>query len=329
MSVLFGRVLRRGFTLIELLVVIAIIAVLIALLLPAVQQAREAARRTQCKNNLKQIGLALHNYHDTNLKFPAGATWNNGWGHSWHVSLLPFTEQTAIYNQWNFSQGSEGWVYTGNGNYNVIVGKKLPYLLCPSSPMSEFVGTRGDQAGPIMHAKYSAISGAENSGNWTNNNNSLRNDAGATGVYSSGGMMPYMAWTNMRDCTDGTSNTIIVGEQSNFVYDAARTNKEERNPGGTWGWTMGGAWTQTDAAFANGPGNLTTIKFAPNANVLNQNGVQGGEEQRRNTPLMSAHTGGVHVLLTDGSSRFISDNMNLTTLTYLAVRSDGQVMGDF
>jgi prepilin-type N-terminal cleavage/methylation domain-containing protein len=327
--VIFRRVLRRGFTLIELLVVIAIIAVLIALLLPAVQQAREAARRTQCKNNLKQIGLALHNYHDTNLKFPAGAVWNNGWGHSWHIALLPFTEQTAIYNQWNFSQSNEGWVCTGTGNFNLVVGKKLPYLLCPSSPMSENVATRGDQSGPIMHAKYSGISGAENNGNWTNNNNALRNDAGATGVYSSGGMMPYMAWLNLRDCTDGTSNTFIVGEQSNFVFDAARTTKEERNPGGTWGWTMGGAWNASDAAFANGPGALTTIKFSPNANVLNQNGVLSGEEQRRNTPLLSAHTGGVHCLLADGSTRFISDNINLTTLTYLCVRSDGQVIGEF
>src|SRR6188768_3739919 len=107
---------RRAFTLIELLVVIAIIAILIALLLPAVQQAREAARRTQCKNNLKQLGLALHNYHDIYQRFPRSfgnqsvdGSGNERWGHSQWVGLLPFFDQAPLYNQWNFLAPNEGW----------------------------------------------------------------------------------------------------------------------------------------------------------------------------------------------------------------------------
>ena len=102
---------RRGFTLIELLVVIAIIAVLIALLLPAVQQAREAARRTQCKNNLKQMGLALHNYHDTYNGFPNGniASAAGGWGMSWYMRILPYVDQAPVFNKLTFSGTHPGW----------------------------------------------------------------------------------------------------------------------------------------------------------------------------------------------------------------------------
>lgn len=125
MASLFRK--RRGFTLIELLVVIAIIAVLIALLLPAVQQAREAARRTQCKNNLKQIGLAMHNYHDVHLKFPSGgARVNfdpNGAGHSCWIAILPFADLAPLYNQWDFNLPGEGDAYWGAAAPNSVVAK--------------------------------------------------------------------------------------------------------------------------------------------------------------------------------------------------------------
>ena len=143
--------LRRGFTLIELLVVIAIIAILIALLLPAVQQAREAARRTQCKNNLKQIGLALHNYHDTHNQFPAscvnpGSYLANAGGfvpagmirnHTGYLFLLPMLEQSNLYNQINFSlpTGKADWNGVGGGGEQAVLAKvKIPAFECPSDP---------------------------------------------------------------------------------------------------------------------------------------------------------------------------------------------------
>jgi len=138
---------KRGFTLIELLVVIAIIAILIALLLPAVQQAREAARRSQCKNNMKQIGLALHNYHGTHRIFPsirmldlkqyAGsctAGWQRPGGFSWRVMLLPFLDQGTIYNQINWDDHLIGTSCGGTNSFAVADKTVLPAFLCPSDP---------------------------------------------------------------------------------------------------------------------------------------------------------------------------------------------------
>src|SRR5437867_3182709 len=127
---------RKAFTLIELLVVIAIIAILIALLLPAVQQAREAARRSQCKNNLKQIGLGYHNYHDTFLYFPSGNAELSqaSWSHTQWVSILPYMDGAAMYKKWNFSGPDSGWMCSGVGNVNAIGGGAVPWIQCPSSP---------------------------------------------------------------------------------------------------------------------------------------------------------------------------------------------------
>ena len=159
---------RSGFTLIELLVVIAIIAVLIALLLPAVQQAREAARRSQCKNNLKQIGLGLANYHDTSLMFPGGEPLGGGggWVHSHWIGLLPYMEQTAIFKKWTFNGNDEGWVCAGGANSiqnrAAVQGVKLPFLLCPSSPLEPLIAP----CGMLMNPQYFAMSGAASTTNW-------------------------------------------------------------------------------------------------------------------------------------------------------------------
>ena len=328
---------RKAFTLIELLVVIAIIAVLIALLLPAVQQAREAARRTQCKNGLKQMGLALHNYHDTLNKFPAGALRGNGWGHSFWIAVLPYIDQAPMYNQWNFTtQGDEGWTHSGNANINVIGGKTIPVALCPSSPLKTNVNARGDQNQPIMAAQYMGIGGAENRGNFNNSNNTTRQQGNTNvGIYSNAGMMPIDETLNIRDCTDGTSNTLLMGECSGIIADPANlNNRGDCRPGATWGWAMGthSSWGSIAAGNLSadaGPGGVGVIRYAPNSNVLNTDGCAGGENQRRNCPLTSAHVGGAHVLMGDGTVRFVSNNIDMITLTYLAVRNDGQTIGDW
>ncbi len=314
---------RSAFTLIELLVVIAIIAILIALLLPAVQQAREAARRSQCKNNLKQIGLALHNYHDIHKLLPAANGLANGWGNNFWVPILPFADNSPLYKQWKFNGNDHGWHDSGI-NAAVQEGIKIAYMLCPSSPLPEGMNRFG--ASPTMPAgSYMAVSGAENLGAFNNTNNTTKSEdlsAGGWGVVSSAGMMTMNRCLNFKNCTDGLSSTLLLGEQSGFVFDTAG-NKADVRAGATWGWVMG---SHNSWGFnAVGGGGLTTIRYAPNSRVLNQNGcVAATEHCRANTPLTSAHSSSVHVLLGDGTVRSINNNINMVTLTYLAVRDDGK-----
>ena len=216
---------RRGFTLIELLVVIAIIAVLIALLLPAVQAAREAARRSQCVNNLKQIGLALHNYHTSNDVFAMGASFQTQgptandyamWGSfSAQASLLGYLEQTNIYNAINFSWGP---LATGNPNTTVSRYTIINSFLCPSDPN---VG-----AGKQNINSYAASFGTTTNGmyNWTNAANA-RNSQVPTG---SSGMFTFAIPYGIRDCTDGTSNTVAYSEW--VVGDGRATNYGGQKP---------------------------------------------------------------------------------------------------
>lgn len=318
---------QKGFTLIELLVVIAIIAVLIALLLPAVQQAREAARRTQCKNNLKQIGLAIHNYHDTYNRFP-GIGLQVGWGHNWTVSILPYADQAPLYNMWVFTGTDTGWRGDGvggpnNANYD---NKQIPWMICPSSPLPVFL-TRFPN--PVLPAAgYMAVTGAAPNGLYQPASGSTWwPSSGNNGIYSNSGLIVQEACKQMRDCTDGLSNTILIGEQSNFTFDPTGVNKADARAGATWGWAMG-----SNSGWAAGPGGggATTIRYAPNAKVLGTDGcIATTENQRINTPLNSAHTGGVQLLMGDGAVKFISENINMATLTYLAARDDGQVVGDY
>lgn len=319
---------RTGFTLIELLVVIAIIAILVALLLPAVQQAREAARRSSCKNNLKQIGIALHNYHDTHSIFPQGAygmtggVWPRHDGTNWRTLILPFLEQGPVYDQLNFDSiaaNFNGNNYTGN---EVLRRYKVDTFLCPSSTLDPFdnSGTSNNAAGGLNH-HYVGIQGAARPVPGPDANRGTR-DCGQ-GWSCNNGMLFQNDNTRMRDATDGTSNTIMVAEQSGL------TNGENLTANYYGGWF--GARTENavkgTACSDHWAAGTTCVRFAPNSNII-QNGANDFK-YRNNTVINSFHRGGIQVLLTDGSIHFISDNIDFTTLKKLCVRYDGVPVGEF
>lgn len=322
---------KRGFTLIELLVVIAIIAVLIALLLPAVQQAREAARRTQCKNNLKNIGLAFHNYHDTYNQFPpayVGEPGNTGPNppntpsgsanvHGFTEYILPYMDQANVYNQINFSVPLLDAAPT-NPAYSTVI----PIFICPSSARS-----------PSVTINYAA-------GDWWNAS-AATYTTGAMDYTPFGGMVgngsAMYAMTvaptspqgrrqgilsddninvNVGGVTDGSSNTLILYERAgrNDLYQRGKLITPNGTYGGGWAdpgifedWVAG---SSTDGSMHRGPCAI---------NCANRSGDGG----------YSFHTGGIHVLLADGSVRFLSETVSQIVFANLGTHQGGQITPEF
>ena len=325
--------ITKGFTLIELLVVIAIIAILIALLLPAVQQAREAARRSTCKNHLKQIGLALHNYHERTNMFPVGAIGGPGWAPSWWAMILPDIEQGPLFQKLTFAGTHHGWAGNHGGPQNangvIINGISIPIMLCPSSPLEPLRGTGGAVRSVAPH--YVGIQGAANGGTFVNSPGDQSGccnccDASArNGVQASGGTMLKTKAIRIRDITDGTSNVMMVSESGDFVADITSPTKKAHQINHNHGWLMG-----ADQHNVNGNGrgyNITTVMYPPNGSLRGAPGV--ANNRGPNNGIYSAHTGGVHGLMGDGRVRFISENINMNTLRRLCSRNDGEVLGDF
>ncbi|MCA9048298.1 MAG: DUF1559 domain-containing protein [Planctomycetaceae bacterium] len=343
--------IRSGFTLIELLVVIAIIAILAALLLPAVQQAREAARRTQCKNNLKQLGIALHNYHDTHNQFPPAIlfssyksaanavldkqTYNvttNGF-----VLILPYLDQAPIYNQWNLnvtstnSNAANGLPVQGGSLAQPNLGLSqtiLQAFLCPSDPTPKlftYTGTTTNyltDSGAINNYCFAGGDAAENYrsyGAYANSNITLPD--GVTAV-NRRGLFGCDQSGSLATVIDGSSNTIMMGEvrgrKSSTVYVP------------TWGQTK---WTGVFGRIGNNTG----------TNAARDNCVYSGINTITNScpnppaasPLpyawvwSSEHEGGAQFVLGDGAVRFISENVDKQTFVLLNLQADGMTIGEF
>jgi prepilin-type N-terminal cleavage/methylation domain-containing protein len=342
-----SRSLRKrrsaAFTLIELLVVIAIIAVLVALLLPAVQQAREAARRTQCKNNLHQLGLALHNYHDAYNMFAMsiiqtvnGGEWSPGSKGSYLLRLLPFMDNAPLFNAINFRR----WSSNTGEDHNGVDGqadatgehyrkKPIAAFLCPSEPSggldgwsykSNYALSIGNQA---MPAWPSAPWGecTQYPGNMFGTGAAGHGNAWWPGDVS--GFVSRLNWaSNFRDLVDGSSNIIAGGEILPQCGDHARN-----------GWMhFNSLWIATTApinypvACVREPGwNAPTVP----TQYANQGACAHWQNWQTSQGFKSKHVGGAQFLMGDGSVRFIGDNINYVTYQRLGDRRDGGAVGEF
>ena len=353
-----------GFTLIELLVVIAIIAILIALLLPAVQQAREAARRTQCRNNVKQIGLALHNYLSSFKMFPQSNT--NGQdcscgpgglccdggvqpgdpyafrfpNHlSWRVKILPYIEQQNVYNQFNFGGWAYGW---GTADPSTIAGTPIPGYLCPSDNTPTGVPYVSNGGVPSVSATT-----------YGNNYTSMTSYSPKSheGIFTDGWTLPYfggadgsnanvMRWKSygglpiqnlsIRDFTDGTSNTIqVVEKYRGKSYTMTTTTAINKDTGV---FTSAG-WGPTDhTGYMCGIWSWE-MGICPTSSVRTPNDPRGDEvdyldagglTMRTNSGASSAHPGGVMVLTADGSVHFVGNNVDLQTWRNSTTPTNGE-----
>ncbi|WP_298868915.1 DUF1559 domain-containing protein [uncultured Gimesia sp.] len=292
---------RRGFTLIELLVTIAIIAILIALLLPAVQQAREAARRSSCKNNLMQVGVALQNYEMAHNVFPSG-TVNptgpirneaKGYHVSWLLQILPYLDERVAFNKFDFNKGVYDPVNKEVANYRIAT------LQCPSNPNRghSFAGMHHDISAPI--------------------------DVDNNGVLFLNSSVRY------DEILDGSSKTIFLGEirEGNELGWVSGTRSTLKNAGTSIN-------SNISAIF---PGQTAfEQRFPPETSDADSADPKKESETSNSDPQLlkvggfsSYHTGGAHFGIGDGAVRFLSENINVITYQALANRHDGQLIGDF
>ena len=320
---------RKAFTLVELLVVIAIIGILIGMLLPAVQQVREAARRINCMNNIRQDALALHNYASAfKDEFPPGnSELNSGFGNSFWVFLLPYMEQGNLFDQYDLNAG--GWTgASGNPNREVLREIELPFLLCPSSslpvfpvayeqgPDERYQGSHGRAGQTGMLPCYTGISGS------SEHVSQVSGDEG--GINSEGGVLLASRTVSLGEITDGTSNTMAIGEHSGWMLNDEGEPVDMRADG-NHGFNMGCSGTVSDRTSPQHRRfNLVTVRHEINVrSVFGAAGSAGNMGPNR--PLHSDHPGGVNVALCDGSAHFLSDNTSLDVLFNLADRDDAQV----
>jgi prepilin-type N-terminal cleavage/methylation domain-containing protein/prepilin-type processing-associated H-X9-DG protein len=314
---------KRGFTLVELLVVIAIIGILISLLLPAVQAAREAARRMQCSSNLKQVGLAFHNFHDTYRKFPDATTWKDSTTHfidkTWPIDIFPYLEQGNLYAQLDDIQqfGANGGIW-GSANA-ALVATHVPIFECPSAPVPhEFTGW---WSGVGVKQNFDANKKVA-TGDYMRARE-LQYDDG-TGVQIIETALYWRAESHFSDITDGTSNTILIHETA----------------GAPDPYFAGKKLSPSDDDYADTRDELIWVgPWASYKHWRVRNHSADGHTRFAGTCLVncnngqaqpySFHPGGCQFVMCDGSVQFISENVNINTAVALFGRSDGLVVGEY
>ncbi|HUQ71918.1 MAG TPA: DUF1559 domain-containing protein [Planctomycetaceae bacterium] len=312
-----SAMIRRAFTLIELLVVIAIIAILVALLLPAVQQAREAARRTQCRNNLKQIGLALHNYADAHRALPPGLTTSNPLLNSLSCPfptsthppffLLAYVDQTALANKFNWNEGP---LCSNGETANLeIITTRIPVYRCPSDPDGDFTGAASiPNHPPYAKLNYGGCWGAVPALQAV----SQAAARGAFGINSS---------TRMADVTDGLSNTVVYSELVKTAPLDLRATFAD------WTYSRFTSGLMPNAAAGDQMPNFHAI-FCTNRPAQNEpcELIPVGTVGEIHQAARSRHEGGVHALWGDGGVRFVGENIDRNVWRALSTIAGGEVI---
>ena len=318
---------RRAFTLVELLVVIAIIGTLVGLLLPAVQAARESARRSACANNLKQLGLGLHNYHDAQKRFPLGS-WSslisgayNYDGHTINTWLLPYIEEAGVYSKLNLEVQANV-----SPNYALLMGRSWAFQACPSNQNATRLGADYQGGWMSQGASYMPCAGPMSYGNYTSNdcgtagNPTYCSSTGSTtvdrksGMFGPGNQVPGWNTTTpwyvrMKDITDGTSKTIALGEvlpQNNAYF---------------------GMWATQAHSFATSYKINSTLRQVTATSSFPTDGWPNGLIY--NSGMASSHPGGAHVVMADGAVAYLGDNIDFTTFNYLGNRRDGATLDPY